>query len=148
METSEIFELLDKFDKSSLSEVIINRGDVKVTLRKPSAHFVVSQGAPLPVQAVVPPHHAAGQPQPTIADEGDVITSPIVGTFYRSASPDSPPFVEQDSRVAKGQTLCILEAMKVMNELEAEFDCIILDVLVENGKMVEFGTPLFKVKRA
>ena len=147
METSEILELLDKFDKSSLSEVIINKGDVKVTLRKPSAHFMVSQGAPLPVQAVVPPHHAAGQ-QPTIAEEGDVITSPIVGTFYRSASPDSPPFVEQGSRVAKGQTLCILEAMKVMNELEAEFDCIILDVLPENGKMVEFGTPLFKVKRA
>ncbi len=147
METSEIFELLDKFDKSSLSEVIINKGDVKVTFRKPAAHVMFSQGAPLPVQAIVPPHHAVAQ-QPEVADEGDVITSPIVGTFYRSASPDSPPFVEQDSRVGKGQTLCILEAMKVMNELEAEFDCIILDVLVENGKMVEFGTPLFKVKRA
>lgn len=147
MDTSEIFELLDKFDKSSLSEIVVNAGDVKVTLRKPSAHFALSQGSPLPVQAVVPPHHAAA-PQPTLAEEGEVITSPIVGTFYRSASPDSPPFVEAGSQVAKGQTLCILEAMKVMNELEAEFTCVVEDVLVENGKMVEFGTPLFKVKRA
>ncbi len=142
METSEIFELLEKFDRSTLSEVIINKNDVKVTLRKPAAHSLSAVAHPA-VSGPLP------QPVPEAAPEtGEHIASPIVGTFYRSASPDSPPFVEQGSRVSKGQTLCILEAMKVMNELEAEFDCTVVDVLVENAKMVEFGTPLFKVLRA
>jgi acetyl-CoA carboxylase biotin carboxyl carrier protein len=156
VETSEIFELLDRFDKSSLSEIIISKDDLRVTLRKAAASgdFHVS-GLPssgaIPTQHVVTEHAqsadiSADSGQPS-EDEGELITSPIVGTFYRAPSPDSPPFAEPGRRVTKGGTLCVIEAMKVMNELEAEFDCEIVDVLVENGTMIEFGTPLFKVKR-
>lgn len=76
------------------------------------------------------------------------VTSPFVGTFYRASGPEVPTFVEIGASVKKGQTLCIVEAMKLMNEIEAEFPCTILDVLVENGENVEFGQKLFKVKRA
>ena len=79
--------------------------------------------------------------------EGELITSPMVGTFYQAPSPDSPPYVKVGDKVKKGQTLCIIEAMKIMNELEAEFDCEILEILVEDGQPVEFDTPLFKVKK-
>jgi len=154
VETSEIFELLDKFDKSTLSEVIISRGDFRVTFRKAVASAEVHQ--PLhTMSAGMPGHHliqghpqAAGGAEPHAStDDGEMITSPIVGTFYRAPSPDSPPFAEAGQQVKKGETICVIEAMKVMNELQAEFDCEIVDVLVENGTMIEFGTPLFKVKR-
>ena len=77
----------------------------------------------------------------------EVITAPLVGTFYRAPTPDAAPFVEKGDRVKKGQTLCILEAMKLMNEFQAEFDLEIVAVLAENAKMVEFGTPLFEVRK-
>ncbi|MCX7655925.1 MAG: acetyl-CoA carboxylase biotin carboxyl carrier protein [Treponemataceae bacterium] len=83
----------------------------------------------------------------TTAAGTEVITSPIVATFYRSPSPDAPPFVEVGSKVKAGQTLCILEAMKMMNHLEAEFDCEILAVKAQNGDLVEYGQVLFEVKR-
>lgn len=79
--------------------------------------------------------------------ETDIVSSPIVGTFYRAPTPDTPPFVEVGSFVRKGQTLCILEAMKVMNELESEHDGTILEILVENGTLVEYGTPLFRITK-
>ena len=79
--------------------------------------------------------------------EGELIKSPMVGTFYQAPSPDSPPYVRVGDKVKKGDTLCILEAMKIMNEIEAEFDCEILEILVEDGQPVEFDTPLFRVKR-
>ncbi len=82
---------------------------------------------------------------PAVAD-GTLIKSPFVGNFYRSPGPDSPSFVEKGSRVRKGQTLCIVEAMKLMNEIESELDGEVVDILIENGKTVEFGTPLFVIK--
>jgi acetyl-CoA carboxylase biotin carboxyl carrier protein len=149
VETNEIFDLLDKFDKSTLSELIVSKGDVRVTLRKATAvsetqqyHHYIASPQVQHVQAPIEHQPATGH-----SDGGEVITSPIVGTFYRSPSPDSPSFVEPGQKVEKGDTLCVLEAMKVMNELQAEFDCEIVEALVENGVMVEFGTPLFKVKR-
>jgi acetyl-CoA carboxylase biotin carboxyl carrier protein len=83
----------------------------------------------------------------TLAAEGDFVTSPFVGTFYRASSPDGDPFVKEGSVFSAGQTLCIVEAMKLMNEIEAEFSGTITEVLVENGKSVEYGQKLFKVKR-
>jgi acetyl-CoA carboxylase biotin carboxyl carrier protein len=83
---------------------------------------------------------------PKTPEVGKLQRSELVGTFYRSASPTSAPFVEVGKSVRKGQTLCIVEAMKIMNEIEAEWDGEILEVLVENGKPVEFGTPLFRIK--
>jgi acetyl-CoA carboxylase biotin carboxyl carrier protein len=98
-----------------------------------------SSAAPTPAAAAAP---AAAKPVP----EGTTVCSPFVGTFYRSPSPDSPVFVELGTRVKKGQTLCIVEAMKLMNEIEAEADGEVVSILVENAKPVEFGTPLFIIK--
>ncbi len=102
----------------------------------------------------VPPLSVAGGyaagPAPSAApaedDKAIYVTSPFVGTFYRQPSPDAPPFVEVGSKVREGQTLCIVEAMKLMNELEADVSGTIVDILVENGKPVEFGQKLFKLK--
>lgn len=79
--------------------------------------------------------------------DGEVIKSPFVGTFYRSSNPSNPPFVEVGSKIKKGQSLCIVEAMKLMNEIESEIDGEVVAILVENGKPVEFGSPLFIIKK-
>ncbi len=108
----------------------------------------------MPVVMHAPPAHASQEvraPAPEAAAPKapgvDVITAPLVGTFYRAAAPDAPPFVEVGDKVKKGKTICILEAMKLMNEFQAEFDLEIVNILVENGRMVEYGTPLFEVRR-
>ncbi|MEN9528996.1 MAG: hypothetical protein RI932_869 [Pseudomonadota bacterium] len=89
---------------------------------------------------------AAVAPAPKAIPEGTTVSSPFVGTFYRSPSPDSPSFVDIGTRVKKGQTLCIVEAMKLMNEIESEIDGEVVGILVENAKPVEFGTPLFVIR--
>ena len=94
---------------------------------------------------------AAGAPAPAEADgaaDSVDVTSPFVGTFYRSPSPDTPSFVELGSVVRAGQTLCIVEAMKLMNEIEAECSGTVVDIFVQNGKAVEFGQKLFRIKKA
>jgi acetyl-CoA carboxylase biotin carboxyl carrier protein len=109
----------------------------------------VAPGAPLmvgePVGAGAAP--VAGSAAALAADDANavMVTSPFVGTFYRAPSPDAPPFVEEDSKIREGQTLCIVEAMKLMNEIEADCAGVIKEILVENGKSVEFGQPLFRV---
>jgi acetyl-CoA carboxylase biotin carboxyl carrier protein len=150
----EIAELLAKFEQSTLSEMRVKSGDVEVLFRRESRvppvaapthyHSVPTAGEALSAA----PGPSSGAGQPAAASGLEVVVSPIVGTFYRSPAPDAPPFVERGAQVAKGRTLCILEAMKLMNELEAEFDCEIVSILMESGKMVEFGTPLFEVRRA
>ena len=113
---------------------------------------VASAGAtaPAPSQAPVEAGASSAARAPAVstarAEEGNVQRSELVGTFYRAASPTSTPFTEVGKKVRKGQTLCIVEAMKIMNEIEAEWDGEILEILVENGKPVEFGTPLFRIK--
>jgi len=109
----------------------------------PAAPTPAVTAAPAPQEPVVQKIEA----KPECEVEGDLITSPMVGTFYQAPSPDSPPYVKVGDKVKKGQTLCIIEAMKIMNELEAEYDCEILEILVEDGQPVEFDTPLFRVKR-
>jgi acetyl-CoA carboxylase biotin carboxyl carrier protein len=101
---------------------------------------------PPPPPALVP---AAPAPSSTDTSDGNVayVTSPFVGTFYRSPSPDSAPFVDVGTRVRKGQVICIVEAMKLMNEIESEIDGSIVQILVENGQAVEYGEPLFKIKQ-
>ncbi|MFK7985959.1 MAG: acetyl-CoA carboxylase biotin carboxyl carrier protein [Sandaracinaceae bacterium] len=107
--------------------------------------------APQYMTGSVPPPPPAAEPAkaaPAPAeDDAQYITSPFVGTFYRSPSPDAPSFVEKGQTISKGDVLCIVEAMKLMNEIEAEITGTILDVLVENGKPVEFGDKLFKISK-
>jgi acetyl-CoA carboxylase biotin carboxyl carrier protein len=152
MELKDLFELLEKFEDSSLTELRIKTEDSSVVLKRGGEAPIPLQ----PVQQPQAPQPQAAPQQPTPAPpEGDgagsedfeYITSPIVATFYRAPAPDAPPFVDEGTRVSTGDTLCLLEAMKVMNELEAEFDLEVVRILVQNGEMVEYGSPIFEVKR-
>lgn len=150
MNLKEIYELMDKFDQSSLCEIKIQNADTSVTLKKPGPAPVMAAHGYMPPPAMAAPAAApvaGAAPVATAASGLEFITSPIVGTFYRAAAPDTPAFSEPGSKIEVGGTLCILEAMKVMNRLEAEFKLEVVRILVENGQMVEYGTPLFEVKR-
>ena len=155
MELKELYQLMDRFEKSGLSELTWRREKDLVRLRKGPPHGRHSHQVP-PVAGTHPaaspahgtaPAAAPGDAHPRSDPGAEVITAPLVGTFYRAPTPDAAPFVEKGDRVKKGQTLCILEAMKLMNEFQAEFDLEIVAVLAENAKMVEFGTPLFEVRK-
>jgi len=142
MDLKELYALIERFEKTGLSELTFKRNGEEVTLKK---EVTAAAAAPLPAASAgkAPSAEPAGR-----TSDVEVIRSPIVGTFYRSPAPDAAPFVEKGDRVKKGQTICILEAMKLMNEFQAEFDLEIIGILADNGKMVEFGTPLFEVRRA
>jgi acetyl-CoA carboxylase biotin carboxyl carrier protein len=155
MDLKDLFALMEKFEKSGLSELSYKAGENEVCMKKgvPAgqapgialpAHFI-----PGPPSAAAPGAQAASPAQPPEKpSDVEIIRAPLVGTFYRAAAPDAAPFVEKGSSVKRGQTLCILEAMKLMNEFQAEFDLVVVNILVDNGKMVEFGAPLFEVRRS
>ena len=152
MKLDEIKELIRVFGRSKLGKLKVKDGDFEISMQKEGSEVVTTTTvAAAPVAAPVPEAApTATEPQTqesTPSKEGEIITSPMVGTFYEAPSPDSPPFVKVGDRVSKGQTLCILEAMKIMNELEAEYDCKILEVLVKDGQPVEYDTPLFRVEK-
>ncbi len=152
MKLDEIKELARIFGKSKLDKMKIKMKDFELEMEKggeaPAPAAVATPAATTaPVAAPAP---ATPTPAETAAEtpvKGDIISSPMVGTFYASPSPDSPPFVTIGDKVKKGQTLCILEAMKIMNELDAEFDCKIVDILVADGEAVEYDKPLFVVEK-
>jgi acetyl-CoA carboxylase biotin carboxyl carrier protein len=150
MELNELYALMDKFEKSGLSELVFKRAGDEICLKK----VLTSLVSPVSGPTHVPPAHAPLEGRSPVTEPAapkapgiDVITAPLVGTFYRAPAPDAPPFVEVGDKVKKGKTLCILEAMKLMNEFQAEFDLEIINILAENGRMVEYGTPLFEVRR-
>jgi len=139
MELDDLKELISLLKDTDITELQVEKDGTKVKIRRERM---------LPVEM---------QPKPSVtvertreAEEGGqrlvTITSPIVGTFYRSSSPDAPPFVDVGSEVKKGQIVCIIEAMKLMNEIESEVDGIVVRVLVENGQPVEYGEPLFLIE--
>jgi len=147
----------------SLSELIVDLPDATITLRRgPSGAITqVPIAMPMPMSAPMSPyaaHHAApppmGAPAPISAapaepsDDSHVVTSPFVGTFYRRPNPDSPTYVDLNEKVEKGQVLCIVEAMKLMNEIEADIAGTVVGVLAEDGAPVEYGQPLFKIAPA
>lgn len=158
---SEIKELIKLVDQTSVHELEIENEGARLLIRKPGKTEVVNvqtaslvptytQGVPAPVQyapaaAPAPSAPEATQAAPVNANLHQIL-SPMVGTFYRSSSPDAAPFVSVGDRVNEKSVVCILEAMKLMNELEAEVRGEIVDVLVENGQLIEFGQPLFLVK--
>ena len=149
MDYRELKKILDAFDKSKTNILELETEEFRIYLDKsasaPANVSVPAQQAAVP--QVQEPVIQKVEAKPECEVEGDLITSPMVGTFYQAPSPDSPPYVKVGDKVKKGETLCIIEAMKIMNELEAEFDCEILEVLVEDGQPVEFDTPLFRVKK-
>lgn len=154
MESSELRDLLDYLSKSQFVEFELEREGFRLRVAKAGAHVVGAgpgNGAPLVASdPLVVAAALAASPQPAVRAEEDlaVVTSPIVGTFYRTPSPDAPPFVEVGSRVKKGQILCIVEAMKLMNEIESEVEGEVLEVSVANGQPVEYGEALFKIRKA
>ena len=141
-----ILTLIDKFNSSSIGELELNDGTTRLLLRKePSGERETPVSAELhPEKPVRLGIAAAAKENP---GNGETITSPIVATFYSAPGPDAPPFVKPGAKVREGQTLCILEAMKMMNHLEAEFNCEIIETHVTNGDLVEYGQALFTVKR-
>ncbi|HTI49235.1 MAG TPA: acetyl-CoA carboxylase biotin carboxyl carrier protein [Casimicrobiaceae bacterium] len=151
MDLRKLKTLIELVETSGIAELEIQEGEerVRITRASPAAvaqPTVMLQAAPAaPVAAAVaapaPPTEPAVPPQP----EGHVVKSPMVGTFYRSASPGAKPFVEIGDDVQQGDTLCIVEAMKLMNEIEADATGAIKAILVENGQAVEFGQPLFVI---
>ncbi|MFQ3547721.1 MAG: acetyl-CoA carboxylase biotin carboxyl carrier protein [Termitinemataceae bacterium] len=166
MDDKTLLSLVEKFGSSSIAELELNDSSIHLVLRKESAVRTGTTGTNTSATAggasgiIGEIDGAAGGSHTdqrvhlglpvnsgTPAAEGELITSPIVATFYRSPSPDTAPFVDVGTKVKAGQTLCILEAMKMMNHLEAEFDCEILAIKANNGDMVEYGQPLFEVKR-
>ena len=148
MDKQYIFSIIEKFNSTDITELVLDDGTTRLELRKEqigkSKRKEVLSVAEKPSEKSV--HLGISAKTETISD-GEKITSPIVGTFYSSPSPDAPSFVKLGSRVKAGETFCILEAMKMMNHLEAEFDCEIMEILVSSGELVEYGQSLFIVKR-
>lgn len=140
----EIKELIAILEGSSLAVLEVASGDNKVRLEKATAPVAAAPVAAAPAPAAAAPVAAAPAEQP--ADNGKTINAPIVGVFYAAPSPDSDPYVSVGKRVKKGDVVCIIEAMKCMNEIQAEEDGEITAVLANNGELVEYGQPLFAVK--
>jgi len=163
MDLKEIENLLDLIAESEVNEVSIEEGDFKIKVKKKPDIKESSAPQQMPMQYQVPaqpqqapqPQQTPQQPQQSSGSEtsgesdgdsqpsGDVVKSPIVGTFYRAPSPDDDPFVKVGDTVEKGQTLCIVEAMKIMNEIESDYSGEVKKILVEDGEPVEYDQPLF-----
>lgn len=156
MDLRKLKTLIDLVAESDISELEVTEGESKVRIVKssgapqnqlvmmqpPQAHHTVSVGAAAPAPQNAGAPVAAPAPE---APKGHVVKSPMVGTFYRASAPGKPPFVEVGSSIKEGDTLCIIEAMKLLNEIDADATGVIKEILVENGQPVEFGQPLFVI---
>lgn len=140
MTNQEIFELMSRFDQSSITAFKLTTKDVTLELSKGVGVPAAPAAGPAP--AVPAPSVAAAPAQP----EGPCITAPLVGTFYAASAPDAAPFVKVGDKVKKGQTVCLMEAMKMMNEVQAPCDCVIEAILQEDGALVSFGDPLIRYR--
>ncbi len=147
MDLEKIEGLVKIIENSSLTEFSIKDGETKITMSKLTHPPVIAAGVPAAPMAAAPAQSAAAEEKAEAADEFELILAPIVGTFYSAAAPDVPAYVKVGDHVKAGQTVCILEAMKLMNEIQADYDCEIEAVLVSNEQKVEYGQPLFRVKK-
>ena len=138
MTNQEIFDLMDRFQRSSLRAMKLSCQDFSIELEQGAA---AAPAAPAPAAVPAPP---AAAPAPQA--EGPVISAPLVGTYYAAPAPEQPPFVAAGDRVKKGQTVCLIEAMKMMSEVPAPCDCVIEEVLKANGELAAFGEALFRYR--
>jgi len=148
MDLRKLKTLIELVESSGIAELEISEGEerVRITRTAASAMQVYTPAPPQSVASPAPQTAApALEPAKPVAPEGHVVKSPMVGTFYRSASPGSKPFVDVGQSVNSGDTLCIIEAMKLLNEIDADQSGVIKAILVENGQPVEFGQPLFVI---
>lgn len=144
MDIRKIKKLIDLIEESDIAEIEIREGEESVKISRYSAAAPVQYAAPVAAPIAVAPVVATAPVEEKIS--GHVVKSPMVGTFYRSASPGSASFVEIGQSVSNGQTLCIIEAMKILNQIEADKSGKIKQILVENGHPVEYGQPLFIIE--
>ncbi len=142
MELESIYALMERFERSSITGLELEQNGTRLKLEK-----AVAVAAAAPVAAAPVAVAAAPAPQQAPQEEGEYIKAPLVGTFYTAAGPDAAPFVQVGDKVQKGQTVCILEAMKAMSEIPAPMDCVIEEVLLDNGSLAAFDAPLFRVRR-
>ena len=141
MDLRKLKKLIDLVQESGIGELEITEGEEKVRIVRAGA--VAQSTAPaLPAPVEAPAAAKPADPGPPAPDE-HVVKAPMVGTFYRSPSPEAAPFVEVGQNVKEGQTICVIEAMKLMNEIEVDSTGVIRAILVENGQPVEYGQPLF-----
>ncbi|MET3558959.1 acetyl-CoA carboxylase biotin carboxyl carrier protein [Streptococcus rupicaprae] len=140
MNLENIKELVAIFENSSLSELTLEEGDRKISLGRKLTTDPIVTAAPMATS-----HNSL--PAEDDDNDEDFVTSPIVGTFYSAAGPDIPAFARVGDKLKAGQTICIVEAMKLMNELTVDFDCEVEAILVSNEQKVEYGQPLFRIKK-
>jgi len=158
MDLRKLKTLIDLVSESGISELEVTEGEGKVRIVKNAPPVYVQQtggyapqiGAPaqtvaLPTDAAAPAAATGAATPAAAAPQGHVVTSPMVGTFYRAPSPGADPFAQVGDTVKEGQTLCIIEAMKLLNEIESDKAGVIKEILVENGQAVEYGQPLFVI---
>jgi len=162
MDFKDIKELIRVFDKSELNKLRIKEADFEISMQRgfesgitnvsttpyvQATPVAVSSSSQLASQASITNNVINEENKPNSSKDGLTINAPMVGTYYSAPSPESPEFVKVGDIVKKGQTVCILEAMKIMNEVEAEFDCKIVEILIQNGSPVEFDMPIFVIER-
>ena len=140
MTNQEIYDLMDRFQRSSIHSMKLSMEDFSIELAKAPVAAVPVQAAPVAAAVAAPTSDAQAPAQPELP----AISAPLVGTYYAAPAPDQAPFVAVGDRVKKGQTVCLIEAMKMMSEVPAPCDCVIEEVLKANGDLAAFGEPLFR----
>jgi len=153
MNLKEIQEIVKLMKENEITEFEMERDGLKIALKKSGAVQIYPNTInPEAASVQTPPQNQnipKAEPSSSQAEalkKGNIITSPMVGTFYRAPSPEAPPFIEKGQNVKKGDIVCIIEAMKVMNEIESEFSGKISEIFIENGEPVEFGQPIFRIE--
>lgn len=154
MDIKDLKLLIKMITETDITEFELDNSEEKIVIRRGPKTEFINVAAPAPQMFSAPQHAAvplAAVPGASVAivaaETGETVNSPIVGSFYRAPAPDAAPYVEVGQVVEKGQVLCIVEAMKLMNEIEAEFRCKIVKICKENAQAVEFGDPLFVIER-
>ena len=142
MEKQELFELMDRFARSGLQRMALQDGDFTLELEKPQPVAAAAPAAPAAAAAAVAV--AAAAPAVEAEPVGEFIKAPLVGTYYAASSPEAEPYVRVGDRVSKGQTVCLIEAMKTMNEIPAPCDLLVEEILADNGALVSFDAPLIR----
>lgn len=162
LDLHQLRELLTAIDQTNISELTLKSGDLELTVRKGTSlsdrpllsssdqthtvsELISATGVPVETTAIPKTTAIPSGTPPTSSAKFEEVLSPVVGTFYRAPAPDEAPFVEVGDRITSGQTVCIIEAMKVMNEIEAEVSGQIVEILIENGEPVEYNQPLMRV---
>ena len=145
MTNEEIYDLMDRFERIKLQSLKLSREGFSIELCRPAP----APAAPVFAAPAVPAAPAAAAPAAVpapVQEEAPAVTAPLVGTFYAAPAPDQAPFVAVGDRVKKGQTVCLIEAMKMMSEVPAPCDCVIEEILKDSGELVSFGEPLIRYK--